>query len=102
MRIQVKSPELSESVQGGTLLEWRRQVGDSVAQSEILADLETDKVILEVPARDGRGFGCGCAASSIGQSTRIATANSFNPAYCAVSRGRCDGATRFGPEIGSG
>ncbi|MDD3530121.1 MAG: dihydrolipoyllysine-residue succinyltransferase [Gallionellaceae bacterium] len=50
MRIQVKTPELSESVQGGTLLEWRRQVGDTVERDEILADLETDKVILEVPA----------------------------------------------------
>jgi 2-oxoglutarate dehydrogenase E2 component (dihydrolipoamide succinyltransferase) len=49
MRIQVKTPELSESVQNGTLLEWRKQVGDTVARDDILADLETDKVILEVP-----------------------------------------------------
>ncbi|MFA5081421.1 MAG: dihydrolipoyllysine-residue succinyltransferase [Hydrogenophilaceae bacterium] len=50
MRIQVKAPELSESVQSGTLLEWRKKVGDPVARDEILVDLETDKVILEVPA----------------------------------------------------
>ncbi|NTV96114.1 MAG: dihydrolipoyllysine-residue succinyltransferase [Thiobacillus sp.] len=50
MLVQVKTPELSESVQSGTLLEWRKQVGDTVTRDEILADLETDKVILEVPA----------------------------------------------------
>ncbi|MDD5366194.1 MAG: dihydrolipoyllysine-residue succinyltransferase [Gallionellaceae bacterium] len=50
MRIQVKAPELSESVQSGTLLEWRKKIGDTVARDEILVDLETDKVILEVPA----------------------------------------------------
>ncbi len=50
MLIEVKAPELSESVQSGSLLEWRRQVGDRVARDEVLADLETDKVILEVAA----------------------------------------------------
>jgi 2-oxoglutarate dehydrogenase E2 component (dihydrolipoamide succinyltransferase) len=48
MRIEIKVPELSESVQSGTLLEWRKQVGDPVKRDEVLADLETDKVILEV------------------------------------------------------
>jgi len=50
MRVQIKTPELSESVQSGTLLEWRKKVGDAVTRDEILVDLETDKVILEVPA----------------------------------------------------
>ena len=50
MRVQVKAPELSESVQSGTLLEWRKKIGDAVARDETLVDLETDKVILEVPA----------------------------------------------------
>ena len=50
MRLQVKAPELSESVQSGTLLEWRKSVGDAVSRDDILVDLETDKVILEVPA----------------------------------------------------
>jgi len=50
MRVEVKTPELSESVQSGTLLEWRKQAGDSVRRDEVLADLETDKVILEVTA----------------------------------------------------
>ncbi len=50
MRIQVKAPELSESVQSGTLLDWRKRQGDRVERDEILADLETDKVILEITA----------------------------------------------------
>ena len=48
--VEVKTPELSESVQSGSLLEWRKAVGDQVARDEVLADLETDKVILEVAA----------------------------------------------------
>ncbi|MCU0934108.1 MAG: 2-oxoglutarate dehydrogenase complex dihydrolipoyllysine-residue succinyltransferase [Thiobacillaceae bacterium] len=50
MLIEVKAPELSESVQSGSLLEWRKQAGDRVARDEVLTDLETDKVILEVAA----------------------------------------------------
>jgi 2-oxoglutarate dehydrogenase E2 component (dihydrolipoamide succinyltransferase) len=50
MKLEVKAPELSESVTSGTLLDWRRQVGEHVARDETLLDLETDKVILEVPA----------------------------------------------------
>ena len=50
MLIEVRTPELSESVQSGTLLEWRKQVGEPVGRDEVLADLETDKVILEVTA----------------------------------------------------
>ena len=50
MLIDVKAPELSESVQSGSLLEWRKQVGDVVQRDEPLTDLETDKVILEVAA----------------------------------------------------
>ena len=50
MLIDVKAPELSESVQSGSLLEWRKQVGDTVARDEVLTDLETDQVILEVAA----------------------------------------------------
>lgn len=48
MQIEIKTPELSESVQSGTLLEWRIKPGDSVRRDEVLADLETDKVVLEV------------------------------------------------------
>lgn len=48
--IEVRVPELSESVSGGTLLAWRKAVGDAVARDEILVDLETDKVVLEISA----------------------------------------------------
>ena len=50
MKIEVKVPPLSESIASGTLLAWRKQPGDRVLRDETLADLETDKVILEVPA----------------------------------------------------
>ena len=50
MLIEVKAPELSESVQSGALLVWRKQAGERVRRDEILAELETDKVILEVAA----------------------------------------------------
>ncbi len=50
MRVPVDTPEFSESVQSGTLLEWHRQEGDAVARDEVLAELETDKVILELTA----------------------------------------------------
>lgn len=50
MLVEVKAPELSESVQSGALLEWRKQEGDTVRRDETLVDLETDKVILEVAA----------------------------------------------------
>ncbi|MEI8325296.1 MAG: 2-oxoglutarate dehydrogenase complex dihydrolipoyllysine-residue succinyltransferase [Betaproteobacteria bacterium] len=48
--IEVKVPQLSESVAEATLLQWKKQVGESVAIDEILIDVETDKVVLEVPA----------------------------------------------------
>jgi 2-oxoglutarate dehydrogenase E2 component (dihydrolipoamide succinyltransferase) len=50
MLVDVKAPELSESVQSGSLLDWRKKVGDFVQRDEALTDLETDKVILEVAA----------------------------------------------------
>ncbi|MEZ2721808.1 2-oxoglutarate dehydrogenase complex dihydrolipoyllysine-residue succinyltransferase [Paenalcaligenes hominis] len=48
--IEILVPELSESVSEATLLEWKKQPGDAVDQDEILIDVETDKVVLEVPA----------------------------------------------------
>lgn len=48
--VEVKVPQLSESVAEATLLQWKKKVGDSVAVDEILIDVETDKVVLEVPA----------------------------------------------------
>jgi 2-oxoglutarate dehydrogenase E2 component (dihydrolipoamide succinyltransferase) len=48
--VEVKVPELSESVAEATLLTWKKQPGQAVALDEILVEIETDKVVLEVPA----------------------------------------------------
>jgi 2-oxoglutarate dehydrogenase E2 component (dihydrolipoamide succinyltransferase) len=48
--VEVKVPQLSESVAEATLLQWKKKVGEAVAVDEILIDIETDKVVMEVPA----------------------------------------------------
>ncbi|WP_024539494.1 2-oxoglutarate dehydrogenase complex dihydrolipoyllysine-residue succinyltransferase [Comamonas badia] len=48
--VEVKVPELSESVEEATLLQWKKKAGEAVAADEILIEIETDKVVLEVPA----------------------------------------------------
>ena len=50
MSIEVKVPQLPESVTDATLVNWHKKPGDSVGRDENLVDLETDKVVLEVPA----------------------------------------------------
>ena len=49
---EVKVPQLSESVAEATLLQWKKKAGEAVAADEILIEIETDKVVLEVPAPD--------------------------------------------------
>jgi len=48
--VEVKVPQLSESVAEATLLQWKKKPGEAVAMDEILVEIETDKVVLEVPA----------------------------------------------------
>ena len=48
--VDVKVPQLSESVAEATLLQWKKKAGEAVAIDEILVEIETDKVVLEVPA----------------------------------------------------
>jgi 2-oxoglutarate dehydrogenase E2 component (dihydrolipoamide succinyltransferase) len=48
--VDVNVPQLSESVAEATLLQWKKKPGDAVAMDEILIEVETDKVVLEVPA----------------------------------------------------
>lgn len=48
--VEVKVPQLSESVAEATMVTWKKRVGESVTADEILIEIETDKVILEVPA----------------------------------------------------
>ncbi|MBM3115573.1 2-oxoglutarate dehydrogenase complex dihydrolipoyllysine-residue succinyltransferase [Jeongeupia naejangsanensis] len=50
MIIEVKVPQLPESVAEATLLTWKKKVGEAVARDENLIDIETDKVVLEIPA----------------------------------------------------
>jgi 2-oxoglutarate dehydrogenase E2 component (dihydrolipoamide succinyltransferase) len=49
-QIEVKVPQLSESVAEATLLSWHKKVGESVSRDENMIDIETDKVVLELPA----------------------------------------------------
>ncbi len=48
--VEVKVPQLSESVAEATMLTWKKKAGEAVAIDEILIEIETDKVVLEVPA----------------------------------------------------
>ncbi len=48
--VEVKVPQLSESVAEATLLQWKKKIGEAVAIDEILIEVETDKVVMEVPA----------------------------------------------------
>ena len=50
MLVEVKVPQLSESVSEATLLAWHKKIGESVKRDENLIDIETDKVVLELPA----------------------------------------------------
>ena len=53
MSIEVKVPQLPESVSDATLVSWHKKPGEAVSRDENLVDLETDKVVLEVPAPSG-------------------------------------------------
>src|ERR1035437_9899924 len=48
--IEIKVPQLSESVTEATLLTWHKKAGEAVSEGENLIDIETDKVVLELPA----------------------------------------------------
>ncbi|WP_225721731.1 2-oxoglutarate dehydrogenase complex dihydrolipoyllysine-residue succinyltransferase [Candidatus Vallotiella sp. (ex Adelges kitamiensis)] len=48
--VEVKVPQLSESVSEATMLHWKKQLGEAVSQDEILIEIETDKVVLEIPS----------------------------------------------------
>jgi 2-oxoglutarate dehydrogenase E2 component (dihydrolipoamide succinyltransferase) len=50
MQIEVKIPQLSESVAEATLVSWHKKAGQAVKRDENLIDIETDKVVMELPA----------------------------------------------------
>ena len=51
--VEVKVPQLSESVAEATIGQWKKKPGEAVVADEILVEIETDKVVLEVPAPSG-------------------------------------------------
>ena len=50
MSIEIKVPALPESVADATVVTWHKKPGEAVARDELLVEIETDKVVLEVPA----------------------------------------------------
>jgi len=94
MNVEIRVPQLPESVADATLVAWRKQPGQSVSRDENLADLETDKVVLEVPASIAR---CRALRQSVhvaltvtgaGSSTGGGAIKPFNSAhffFCSVS-----------------
>ncbi len=93
MSIEVHVPQLPESVADGTLVSWYKQPGDAVARDENLVDLETDKVVLEVPSPVAGilkeiKFGNGSTVTS-GQLIAVIEAG--------ASAGAGSGATKSGP-----
>jgi len=90
--VEVKVPQLSESVSEATLLQWKKKVGDAIAIDEILIEVETDKVVLEVPAPSAgvlveitQGDGATVAAEQlIAKIDTAATAGASAPAAAAA------------------
>jgi 2-oxoglutarate dehydrogenase E2 component (dihydrolipoamide succinyltransferase) len=93
MSIEVKVPQLPESVQDATLVSWHKKAGDTVNRDENLVDIETDKVVLEVPApvsgvlkeirvKDGTTVGAGQVLAILeeGAGTAAAPAQKTAPA----------------------
>ena len=114
MTIEVRVPALPESVSDGVIVAWHKQPGDAIVRDEALVDIETDKVVLEVPApNDGvldsilinsgdtvtadQVIGVGpqrllgrAARRGAGDQSRIPVAESFQRALQAVAFRRLD------------
>src|SRR5213593_3298911 len=72
MLIEVKVPVLPESIAEATLVNWHKKAGDAVKRDDNLIDIETDKVVLELPAPDSgvlteirKGDGANVAAQEV-------------------------------------
>ena len=96
--VEVKVPQLSESVAEATLLQWKKRPGEAVEIDEILVEIETDKVVLEVPAPNAgvlaqlvKDDGDRCVAEEV--IARIDTEG--------VARGRCS-KSAAAPAAGAG
>ena len=100
--IEVKVPQLSESVSEATLLDWHKKEGEAVRRDENLIDIETDKVVLELPApADGvlvkiikkarESVGSGDVIAQIdteGKAAAVAPAAASKPAAAAPAQQR--------------
>jgi len=98
MTIEVRVPQLPESVADATLVSWHKKPGDAVARDENLVDLETDKVVLEVPApsagvlkeiklSDGTTVTSGQLLAVIDEGATAAVPGASAPAILAASSG---------------
>jgi len=110
MTIEVRVPQLPESVADATLVSWHKKPGDAVARDENLVDLETDKVVLEVPAsangvlreiklQDGATVTSGQILAIIEEGAAAAGASAAaaaTPAASAVAAGPAPGAAKSG------
>src|SRR5690348_18277190 len=98
MLVEVKVPQLSESVSEATLLAWRKKEGERVKRDENLVDVETDKVVLELPAPadgvltkiakgDGSTVVAGEAIATIDTEAKAASsASATSPAPAGIDR----------------
>jgi 2-oxoglutarate dehydrogenase E2 component (dihydrolipoamide succinyltransferase) len=94
--VEVKVPQLSESVAEATLLQWKKKVGDAITIDEILIEVETDKVVMEVPApaagvlvellvADGATVGAEQLIARIDTEAKAGATTSAAPAAAATS-----------------
>src|SRR6476659_5891970 len=94
MEVEVKVPQLSESVSEATLVSWRKKAGEAVKRDENLIDIETDKVVLELPApadgvlarivkNDGESVTSGEIIAVIDTDAKVAAAAAAAPAAAA-------------------
>ena len=113
MQVEVKVPQLSESVSEATLVAWRRKAGEPVKRDENLIDVETDKVVLELPApvdgvlvkivkNDGESVTSGEVIAVIDtEGKATATAAAVTPAKAAAqSPGASPAASKIAAEKG--
>jgi len=86
--VDVKVPTLPESIADALVVKWHKAPGDAIARDEIIVDIETDKVVLEVPAATS-----GVLSSIIGVIAEGATAAATAPATAAAAPAEADGDT---------
>jgi len=110
--IEVKVPQLSESVTEATLLTWHKKVGEAVSESENLIDIETDKVVLELPAiksgvlskiikKDGAQVGGGEVIAEIDTEAVAQSAPAATPAAPSAEKTLAPEAAEVAPRVAS-